>query len=381
MGVVYRAAEAGLERSVALKVILPELAQEPGFRELFIRESTTAAALEHPNVIPVYRAGEDAGHLYIAMRFVEGESLGLLIARSGRLPPGRAARLVAQVADALDAAHERGLVHRDVKPANVMIADPDGEEHAYLTDFGLSIRGARGTGRDAGALGGDARIPGAGADRRAAHRPAHRRLRAGLHAVSRADRPRPVQRARRRRSPHGAPDRPSAPGVRASPPGSREASTRWCAGPWPSARTTATRRPGSWAAPPSPCATTCTSATRPATRRRPRPSPRRWTPRAWSPGSPPDAPCREARRRARPSRGSGRPAPARSWWGRAGWATGPGTSWPPPGRSRPGSGASGWWPCCCPELRSRSIRAWRSWPRRRGWTCAPVSATPTACAT
>ena len=106
MGVVYRAAEAGLERSVALKVILPELAREPGFRELFIRESTTAAALEHPNVIPVYRAGEDAGHLFIAMRFVEGESLGLLIARArppaagargaprgpGRRRPGRRAR-------------------------------------------------------------------------------------------------------------------------------------------------------------------------------------------------------------------------------------------------------------------------------------------------
>ncbi len=172
MGVVYRAAEAGLERSVALKVILPELAREPGFRELFIRESTTAAALEHPNVIPVYRAGEDAGHLFIAMRFVEGESLGLLIARSGRLPPGRAARLVAQVADALDAAHERGLVHRDVKPANVMIADPDGEEHAYLTDFGLSIRGAEGLAATPGRWAG---TPGYLAPEQIAGRPIDRR--------------------------------------------------------------------------------------------------------------------------------------------------------------------------------------------------------------
>ncbi len=97
-----------------------------------------AAGLEHPNVIPIYRAGEDEGRLYIAMRYVEGASLQDLIAERGRVPPGRAARVIARVADALDAAHARGLVHRDVKPANVLIADPDGEEHVYLTDFGLS---------------------------------------------------------------------------------------------------------------------------------------------------------------------------------------------------------------------------------------------------
>ena len=138
MGVVYRAADPELGRQVAVKLIAPQRAEDPRFRELFVRESLVAAGLEHPNVIPIYRAGEDEGRLYIAMRYVEGASLQDLIAERGRVPPGRAARVVARVADALDAAHARGLVHRDVKPANVLIADPDGEEHVYLTDFGLS---------------------------------------------------------------------------------------------------------------------------------------------------------------------------------------------------------------------------------------------------
>ena len=140
MGVVYRATDAELGRTVALKLIAPERAGDPALRELFVRESLTAARLEHPNVIPIHRAGDDDGRLFIAMRFVEGASLQELISASpGGVPPGRAARIVARVADALDAAHARGLVHRDVKPANVLIADPDGEEHVYLTDFGLSV--------------------------------------------------------------------------------------------------------------------------------------------------------------------------------------------------------------------------------------------------
>ncbi|HSI31425.1 MAG TPA: protein kinase, partial [Miltoncostaeaceae bacterium] len=138
MGVVYRAADPELGRQVAVKLIAPSRAEDTRFRELFVRESLVAAGLEHPNVIPIYRAGEDEGRLYIAMRYVEGASLQDLIAERGRVPPGRAARVIARVADALDAAHARGLVHRDVKPANVLIADPDGEEHVYLTDFGLS---------------------------------------------------------------------------------------------------------------------------------------------------------------------------------------------------------------------------------------------------
>ncbi len=139
MGVVFRASEPGLGRRVALKLILPERARDERFRRLFAEESRRAAALEHPNVIPIYRSGEEDGVLYIAMRFVDGPNLGQLVARRGRLPVGAAVRIVSQIADALDAAHAAGLVHRDVKPANILLADAAGEEHAYLTDFGLAV--------------------------------------------------------------------------------------------------------------------------------------------------------------------------------------------------------------------------------------------------
>ena len=155
MGVVFRAVEPGLGRRVALKLILPERARDPRFRRLFTEESRRAAALEHPNVIPIYRSGEEDGVLYIAMRFVDGPNLGQLIARRGRLPLGAAVRIVSQIADALDAAHAAGLVHRDVKPANILLADAVGEEHAYLTDFGLAVptaNGAAPVGRYAGTL-------------------------------------------------------------------------------------------------------------------------------------------------------------------------------------------------------------------------------------
>src|SRR4051812_31920427 len=133
MGVVYRATQVALDRPVALKLIAPELARDDQFRERFQRESRLAAQIEHPNVIPVYEAGEADGQLFIAMRFVDGSDLSSEISRHGTIEPLRAARIVAQVADALDAAHKRGLVHRDVKPANVLLSDG----HAYLTDFGL----------------------------------------------------------------------------------------------------------------------------------------------------------------------------------------------------------------------------------------------------
>jgi serine/threonine protein kinase len=141
MGLVYRATQMGLERQVALKLIVPELADDVAFRERFKRESLLAASIDHPNVIPVYAAGEAEGRLFICMRWVEGTDLRSLIAREGRLDPERALAIVEQVAAALDAAHRRGLVHRDVKPANVLISE-DGEEHAYLTDFGLTKRTA-----------------------------------------------------------------------------------------------------------------------------------------------------------------------------------------------------------------------------------------------
>jgi len=139
MGLVYRARQRQPERIVAIKVISPEYAANPEFRNRFERESAIAAQIEHPNVIPVYEVGEDGELLYIAMRFVEGVDLGDMLAHNGRLEPRRAARLVAQVADALDAAHARGLVHRDVKPGNVLVAAND---HVYLTDFGITKRTA-----------------------------------------------------------------------------------------------------------------------------------------------------------------------------------------------------------------------------------------------
>src|SRR4051812_33375411 len=112
MGVVYRATQSGLDRAVAVKVIAPAFAHDEEFRERFKRESRLAASIEHPNVIPVYEAGEQDGVLFLAMRYVEGTDLGSLLKRQGRLEPIRAARFVAQMAAALDAAHQAGLVHR-----------------------------------------------------------------------------------------------------------------------------------------------------------------------------------------------------------------------------------------------------------------------------
>ncbi|MGH2949415.1 MAG: serine/threonine-protein kinase, partial [Solirubrobacteraceae bacterium] len=134
MGVVYRATELSLGRPVALKLLAPERAGDAGFRERFQRESRMAAAIDHPNVIPVYAAGEEDGCLYLVMRYVGGTDLHALLRSVGALDASTAAELVAQVAAALDAAHAAGLVHRDVKPANVLLAGM----HAYLSDFGLT---------------------------------------------------------------------------------------------------------------------------------------------------------------------------------------------------------------------------------------------------
>jgi serine/threonine-protein kinase len=145
MGRVYRATQMALNRQVALKLIVPELADEPAFRARFERESQLAASIDHPNVIPVYEAGEAEGRLFIAMRWVKGTDLRSVILSEGRLDPDRAVAIVEQVAAALDAAHSEGLVHRDVKPANVMLTATHGQEHAYLTDFGLTKRTASNT--------------------------------------------------------------------------------------------------------------------------------------------------------------------------------------------------------------------------------------------
>jgi class 3 adenylate cyclase/tetratricopeptide (TPR) repeat protein len=125
---------------VALKVIAAPLAGDPRFRERFRREATAAASIEHPHVVPVYEADEREGVLYLAMRLIDGVDLGTLIWRERRLDPQRAVELVAQVASALDAVHARGLIHRDVKPANVLVAEEEGHDHAYLTDFGIAKR-------------------------------------------------------------------------------------------------------------------------------------------------------------------------------------------------------------------------------------------------
>jgi tRNA A-37 threonylcarbamoyl transferase component Bud32 len=138
MSVVYRADHLRLKRKVALKLLAPELAEDESFRERFLRESELAASLDHPNVVPIYDAGEVEGLLFIAMRYVEGTDLRALLRREGALPPERAVGLVGQIASALDAAHERGLVHRDVKPSNVLLTGRAGREHCYLSDFGLS---------------------------------------------------------------------------------------------------------------------------------------------------------------------------------------------------------------------------------------------------
>ena len=150
MAVVYRARDERLDRRVALKLLAPVLAMDAAFRQRFIRESRAAAAVDHPNIIPIYEAGEAGGSLFIAMRYVQGGDVKSLLERRGPLPAWRAWSIITQVAAALDAAHAYGLVHRDVKPANMLldttaaaagqgrVLPDDRPEHVYLSDFGIS---------------------------------------------------------------------------------------------------------------------------------------------------------------------------------------------------------------------------------------------------
>jgi hypothetical protein len=147
MAVVFRARDERLGRLVALKIMTPTLAADGPFRKRFIAESRAAAAVDDPHIIPVYEAGEADGALFIAMRFVQGGDLRRVLDREGKLPPDRAAAFISPVASALDAAHRAGLVHRDVKPANILVdAREDRPDHVYLSDFGVSKGAATSTG-------------------------------------------------------------------------------------------------------------------------------------------------------------------------------------------------------------------------------------------
>jgi serine/threonine-protein kinase len=145
---VYRAYDEGGGREVALKVLSAVLVEGAGFRKVFEREARAAARVEHPHIIPVYEAGQERGMPFIAMRLVRGGDLRSIVTREGGMRPGRAVRFVSAVASALDAAHEVGVVHRDVKPGNMLVDSDRGSEHVYLSDFGL----ARSLGREEATL-------------------------------------------------------------------------------------------------------------------------------------------------------------------------------------------------------------------------------------
>src|SRR6478609_3821196 len=142
MGVVYLARDTRLDRPVALKVVRAELAGDTRFRDWFLQESQLAAGLDHPSIVPVYSAGDADGVLYLAMRYVDGRTLRDVLKTDSPLAPDRTLRILGQLAAALDAAHATGMVHRDVKPANVLLTGDreGGTEHAYLADFGLAKR-------------------------------------------------------------------------------------------------------------------------------------------------------------------------------------------------------------------------------------------------
>jgi serine/threonine-protein kinase len=135
MGVVYRAEHLMLGRHDALKLLASDLTSDDAFRERFLRESRIAATIEHTNVIPIHHAGEVDGVLYLAMRYVRGSDLRRVLEQRRRLEPDETVSVIDQVSSALDAAHERGLIHRDVKPANILI---EASGHVYLTDFGIA---------------------------------------------------------------------------------------------------------------------------------------------------------------------------------------------------------------------------------------------------
>jgi serine/threonine protein kinase len=139
MGVVYRAEDLALTRPVALKLLAPRLLEDATARARFQQEIRNAVAIEHPHVVPIYSAGYEDGYFFLAMRLVHGPDLGRLVREGGPLPERRALRLIGQIASALDAVHDRGIVHRDIKPQNVLVWNADHpDEHVFLTDFGIA---------------------------------------------------------------------------------------------------------------------------------------------------------------------------------------------------------------------------------------------------
>src|ERR1700753_2180389 len=149
MALVYRARDVQLGRNVALKLLSPVLGRDEAFRRRFIRGARAAAAVDHPNIIPIFAAGDSDGVLFIAMRYVQGGDVRRLVDQLGSLPADRAVGIITQVASALDAAHLNGLVHRDIKPANMLLDSTDSssqQDHVYLADFGLSKRSLSSTG-------------------------------------------------------------------------------------------------------------------------------------------------------------------------------------------------------------------------------------------
>ena len=136
MGVVYRARDERLHRRVAIKVLPPELAFQKEIRERFTREAQTAARLSHPHIVPIHDVGEGAGVVYFIMGLVEGESLGGRLKRRGKLPPDEVRRIMKETADALSAAHAFSVIHRDIKPDNILLEGTRGR--VMVTDFGIA---------------------------------------------------------------------------------------------------------------------------------------------------------------------------------------------------------------------------------------------------
>jgi serine/threonine-protein kinase len=208
MATVFRATDLTLGRTVALKLIDPGLAGDPVFRARFERECRLAASLDHPHVVDVFHAGEERGLLYVTMRYVEGTDLRSLLTVERRLDAGRAVAILSQVGDALDEAHRHGLIHRDVKPGNILLRRRDATEHAYLTDFGITKeRTTRATSRAPASRW--ARPTSSLPSRRAAgRRRTRRRLCAGLRPLHGADGHGAVRARQRRR--HALGTRPRA---------------------------------------------------------------------------------------------------------------------------------------------------------------------------